>query len=106
MNGRSLEPRSIPEDRRSANLRDRWCSTLAHGEGQFSAEDIEYLLHAFLPERREAVDVRPADAYGARAESQGLVYVGAAAEAAVDENGELRTDSVHHFGKNIEGAPA
>src|SRR5580704_17183699 len=99
--GASLESRAVPEYRRPANLGDRWRPTLPHGEGKFGVENIEYLFHAFLPEGRQAVDVRPADAYAASADGQGFIYVGTAAEAAIHKNGELRTHGVHDFGKYI-----
>src|SRR5271169_4285953 len=100
------DPRSVPEYRRSADLLNRWRPALPHGEREFSAEDVEDLLHAFLPECGQAVDVGPADAHGARADCQGLIDIGATAESAVDENGDLRANGVDNLRKDIDGTAA
>ncbi len=66
-------------------------------------DDLEDGLHAFLTERGEAPQIRPADADRARTESDRLEDVGPATKAAVDENRDLPVHRLHHLGKAVDG---
>ena len=59
-----------------------------------AAEDIEDVLHACLAVGGQAPQIRPSDKYGAGAESERLDDVGAAADAAVQDDLYVVADSL------------
>lgn len=62
----------------------------AHVHLELVAEDLDCLLHAFLPVRAERIQEWPPDADRARAKRERLEHVARAAHAAVDEDVEVR----------------
>ena len=65
-------------------------------------QDVEDALDAFLPEGREAPDVRPPDPDRIGAERQRLEDVGAATQAAVHEHRNTAGDCRRDFGEAVD----
>src|SRR6185503_7710448 len=92
-----------PCQTRRRDIANRRRSHLTHRQGQFRAQDFEDALDALLAERREAPDVRAADADTASTRRQRLVDVRAVAESAIDEDRNASADRLHDFGQAIDG---
>src|SRR5215472_9673262 len=87
------------------DLRHRGGAALPHGEGQLRVHDVQNALHSSLAKRSQTVDVRAANADGARSQSQGFVDIGSPSETAVDENRYSASNGVHNLGKTLYGRP-
>ena len=85
-------PRLERLQRAARDVGDLRRAHLRHDDAQLAREDVEHALDAWLAERAQAPDVRPADADGRRAERERFEDVGAAAEAAVDEHRNAPAD--------------
>src|SRR5437879_3726760 len=69
-----------PPHHRGYEMPDAWRADLLHRAVELDAQQLEHALYTGLAERAEAPNVRPADAYRARAHRQRLDDVGATAK--------------------------
>src|SRR6185369_17299585 len=76
---------------------------LLHGGVELDAQQLQHALDAGLAERTETPDVGPPDADRARAETQRLDDVGAAAESGVDQDRDAATDRFDDFRQRVDG---
>src|SRR5436190_12296009 len=79
---------------------------LLHGGVKLEAHQLEHTFDARLPECAEPPDVRPADAHRARAQTQRLHHVGAAAEAGIDEDWHAAANCVDNLRQRVDGGAA
>src|SRR5712692_9897161 len=79
------------------DLIQRYDPGLLHNQLKLDAQYVQHLLHARLPERPQAPQVRPSDANRFCAERQRLEDVRSASKAPVDKHRDTASDSVDHF---------
>src|SRR4051794_21883110 len=99
-----LDAGAVAQDEFAGELRDGRNAAIAHRHDQLRAEDVDDALDTGLSVSGEAPDVRAANADRPGAEGQRLEDLGAAAEASVDQDGEVAADGVDHFGEDVDGA--
>src|SRR5207248_7872172 len=81
-------------------------ATLHHRHARLRAQNLEDLRHAGLAEGAQPPQIRPADADCVRPHRERLGDVGAAAEAAVDQDEDLALHRVHNLGQHVDGGAA
>src|SRR5215472_3059552 len=81
---------------------DRRRSDLLHGGARFVTEDLEDALDTRLTEGAKAPQIRPPDADGLRAHSQGLDDICATTEAAVDKHRDTAADCFDDFRQDLD----
>ena len=74
-----------------------------HGAGHFGSEQLQDVGHSGLARGRQTVEVGPADGAGVGAEGEGLDDVGAAADAAVDDDFEPALRPVDDVREYVQG---
>jgi len=84
--------------------RDRPAPSQSHRQVEVGHEVAQDLAHARLPGDGEPVHVGPAEQDRVRSERQRLEDVGAAPDAAVEENGDPAVDRLRHAGQRVERA--
>src|SRR5262245_35931526 len=93
------------EDEAAVELRQRCHARVSHHQLELPVEDLEHSLHSLLTERRQAPQVRPAYADRLCPEGERLEHISAAAEPAVDENGDAALDRLHDFREALDRGP-
>src|SRR5947208_1570351 len=68
--------------------------------------NTDHALDSRLPVGRKTPDIRTADAYRGCAESQRLINIRAAPDAAVDENRNASSHGLSNFGNAFNGSPS
>src|SRR5215467_7818888 len=111
--GSSCEPTSArqptgakelnPAHKGRREFRDRTYATLLHGDLKLGVQNLEHALDTGLAEGAEPPQIRPPDADSLGAERERLDDVGAAAESAVDEDGNSSGDDPAHFRQAVNG---
>src|SRR5262249_34166906 len=96
-------PPSRPAHHRRHQLLDRGRAHLLHRGGGFRAQKLEHPLDAAWAEGAEAPDIGPPDADGVGADAQRLDDVGAAAEAAVDDDRDAPVHRLDDFRQRVDG---
>src|SRR5215472_8462092 len=92
-----------PAHKGRREFRDRTYATLLHGDLKLGVQNLEHALDTGLAEGAEPPQIRPPDADSLGAERERLDDVGAAAESAVDEDGNSSGDDPAHFRQAVNG---
>src|SRR5215472_5487555 len=92
-----------PAHKGRREFRDRTYPALLHGDLKLGVQDLEHALDAGLPEGAEPPQIGSPNADGLGAERERLDDVGAAAESAVDEDGNSSGDDPCHFRQALNG---
>src|ERR1700694_6265764 len=82
---------------------DGGCADLLHDGAELDAQKLEHALDARLAKRAETPDIGPTDADALRAHRQRLGDVGAAAEAAVDQDRHPAAHRFDDFRQRVDG---
>src|SRR5262249_36544576 len=99
-------PPLSPAHHRRLQLLDRGRADLLHHGVGFRAQQLEHALDAALAEGAKTPDIGPPDAYGLRADAQRFDDIGAAPEAAVDDDRDAPVHRLDDFRQRVDGRAA